>query len=292
MSDPPPLLRFDGRRLVDDADQEVVWPELAVLGSPVAHSSSPRLHAAALAEIGVDHRYRAVQCEADGLRAALEDAHAGGVRGLNLTLPHKEAALAWCARVSSEAQEIGAANTLVRLDEGWMAHNTDARGLAMALQRALGAGLEAATRRVAVLGAGGAARAAVQCLRALGAREIRVVARRPERAAWSIARGAEVLAWRAESLEGVTLLLDATPLGLDPRDPLPLPLEGLRPGALVMDLVYGPAPSALLREASRLGLAHQDGSRMLVGQAALAFGMWYGGLPPVEAMARAVGLDW
>ena len=160
------VLRFDGARLADDRDRAVDWPALAVLGDPVAHSLSPRLHAAALAARGFEHEYRAVHVAAEALGAALDAMAASSVIGCNLTVPHKEAALDACAYVSDEAREIGATNTLVRREGAWRAHNTDARGLALALQSWQGRALASYLKRTAVIGAGGAARAAVVCLRA------------------------------------------------------------------------------------------------------------------------------
>lgn len=292
MSELAPPLRFENGRLRESGGGVAEWPELALLGQPVAHSLSPRLHAAALAEIGVEHRYRTVEVSEEDLEPLLDRACQADVRGLNVTLPHKRRALESSARVSDEAAQIGAANTLARCDEGWMAHNTDARGLSMALERMLGRRLTRAVRHSAVLGSGGAARAAVHCLRSLGARQIRLVCRRPEAGVWAEEAGTEVVAWRPESVAGATLVLNATPVGLDPSDPSPLSLEAVDFRAAVMDLSYASHPSGLLREAADRGLVHADGLAMLVGQAALAFGMWYGGLPPVGAMARAVGLRW
>lgn len=285
-------LHFESGRLWEKGGEAVDWSELALLGRPVTHSLSPRLHAAALAEIGVAHRYRAVEVADDELSACVEHARRAGVRGLNVTLPHKSRALQASARASDEAADIGAANTLVPCDGGWMAHNTDARGLAMALERMLGRRLGRALGCAVVLGSGGAARGAVYCLRSLGAREIRLVCRRAESGVWAEEAGTRVLPWRPESLAEATLLLNATPVGLDPADPSPLPLETVDAQAAVMDLSYASHPSGLLREAADRGLVHADGLAMLVGQAALAFGMWYGGLPPVAVMARAVGLRW
>lgn len=287
------VLRFDGDGLFDGAGRRTEeWPALAVLGDPVAHSSSPRLHAAALAARGLDHRYRAIHVEAFHLAAALDAAGAADVIGLNLTVPHKEAAFALCDRTSDEAREIGAVNTLVRRANAWTGHNTDARGLALALQSWRGRALGRSTERVAVIGAGGAARAAVVCARALGARRIDVYARRVERAAWAESAGATARTLDASTELRATLVLQCTPLGLDPdHDPSPVRLDGLDPGAIACDLTYADRPSAFLREAAARGIEAIDGRRMLVGQAALAFSMWFGAQPPLAVMGRVFDLD-
>lgn len=286
------MLVFARGRLTDATGAPAEWPDLAVLGDPVAHSASPRLHATALRARGLDHEYAAIRVSADELGACLEAAGHHGVLGLNLTVPHKEHGLELCDHVSDEAREIGAANTLVRRRERWYAHNTDARGLALALQSWRGRRLGAVLEHVVVVGSGGAARAAVVCARALGARRIRVLARHPERADWAASMGAVVEALPERAPATATLVLQCTPLGLDPgHDPSPLSLEAVASTAAAVDLTYADRPSAFLREADARGIDAIDGRRMLVAQAALAFSMWFGAQPPVEAMGRVFDLD-
>jgi shikimate dehydrogenase len=273
-----------------DADgSERQWPELAVLGDPVAHSLSPRLHAAALEARGIDARYEAIRVSRAELAAALESAQSAAVRGLNLTLPLKECALPLVRRCTDEVERIGAANTLALRRGIWTAHNTDARGLAMALERGLGGGLSRALRRCIVIGSGGSARAAVVALEGLGAGSVEVSARNPSRAAWASDLGVGVRALDHVDPAGSTLIVNCTPLGLDPDDPPPIAVNRLDRGTYVLDLTYGASPSALLRASSGNG---QDGRAMLVAQAALAFSVWYGELPPLAEMAAAIGLQW
>ena len=194
---------------------------------------------------------------------------------------------------SEEVDRIGAGNTLARRRDRFHLHNTDARGLALALQRWRGRSLDAALEHVVTIGAGGAARAAVACVEALGARRIVVAARRPEAADWARRRGHEACPLVPEVLAGATLLLQCTPLGLQPDvDPAPVVLDDLDSRALACDLTYADRPSAFLRGARERGAETLDGLPMLIGQAALAFSMWYGAQPPLEAMARAVGRSW
>jgi shikimate dehydrogenase len=276
-------------RLRGPDGHEVAWPELAVLGDPVSHSLSPQLHGAALAERGIDAAYGAIRVAADDLAAALGAAHAAGVRGLNLTLPLKEVALRCVSRATDECARVGAANTLVRRPEGWMAHNTDARGMAMALERELRGGLSAQLSSCVVLGSGGSARAALVALESLGARAVTVAARNLAGAAWAEGFGAKAEDVAEVDAGGFSLIVNCTPLGLDPEDPPPVPPDRIRPDAYVLDLTYAARPSRLLRESAAPG---QDGRAMLVAQAALAFSIWYGALPPLDRMAESIGLRW
>ena len=283
------MLSFRDGRLVDADGAQVTWPALAVLGDPVAHSLSPRLHAAALAARGLPHRYEAIEVNADVLDVALDTAREQGTIGLNLTLPHKESALALCGYVSDEAREIGAVNTLVRRRDVWHGHNTDARGLALALQTWRGRALGRSLSHAVVIGAGGAARAAVVCVRGLGVRRVTVAARTPARAAWAEDAGAAVVALEAAPLASCSIVLQCTPLGLDPvADPSPVDLSALATDAIAVDLTYADRPSAFLRQASTRGVPCIDGRPMLVAQAALAFSMWFGAQPPMEAMHAAL----
>lgn len=265
------------------------WPALAVLGDPVAHSLSPRLHAAALRVRGIESRYEAIRVERSELGSALQAAARAGVRGLNLTLPLKQDVLDLVGRRTEECTRIGAANTLVLRHGEWMAHNTDARGLAMALERDLGSGLGGQLRRCLIVGAGGAARAAAHALQALGARGLDVVARDPARVGWADDFGARVVAPGAAELSSQSLIVNCTPLGLEPDDLPPVDVSRIDPSAYVLDLTYGDERSALLASFSGRG---QDGRAMLVAQAALAFSVWYGALPPLSEMAAAIGMDW
>lgn len=286
------MLSYRNGELQDSTPQAVAWPKLAVLGHPIEHSLSPTMHAAALTAAGLTARYEAVDVEADSLGLALGAAFEAGVHGLNVTLPHKSAALQHVVRSSEEVDRIGASNTLLRSDKGWVAHNTDARGFASALQRWLGRELGAALADVYVLGAGGAARAVLESLSALGARRTHVVARSPERANWVIERGIEWIAWDEARFDTATLVVQATSVGVRENDPNPIDGRSLRSSTCAMDLCYGDARTAFLRDAQASGCRVEDGFRMLVAQGALAFTMWYGGEVPLAPMARALGRDW
>jgi shikimate dehydrogenase len=250
------------------------WPTLALLGDPVAHSSSPAIHERALRALGIPASYRAVQISAQELGVGIEASWHAGARGLQLTLPHKRAVLEYCAAQSAEVARLGAANTLRRTPGGWEAHNTDLPGLVRALRESFPE--EPWKGECAVVGAGGAARACLAALEELGSGRCRVFARDPGRALWVEEFGALPLPLADAELEDLDLLLQATPLGLEPEDPSPIDPSRLRLGCAVMDLCYGDSPPRLLREHAPRGPV-ADGRAMLMAQAEIAFGIWFPG---------------
>lgn len=280
---------FRDGRLAGPEGQTRDWPTLAVLGDPVQHSLSPLLHAAALSARGIDAEYLAIRVRRDDLADALSSALEAGVRGLNLTVPLKEEGLRLVTRAADECRRIGATNTLVARSGKWAAHNTDARGLAMALERDLGAGLPRQVRDCLLLGSGGSARAAVTALEGLGAGRITVAARSIERAEWCAEFGVTVVPFESLDASRVSLVVNCTPVGLDPEELAPIDVARIGTEAYVLDLTYGERPSRLLEEFPGRS---QDGRAMLVAQAALAFSVWYGALPPIPDMAAAIGMDW
>lgn len=288
-SDP---LRFEGGSLLDSRGRAAAWPRFGVIGDPIAHSLSPRLHGAALAARGISHEYGAIRVSDADLEEFLGAAWRAGARGLNVTAPHKSAVVAACGRRSEEVESIGAANTLIARPDGWQGHNTDARGLSLALERLAGRDLVRHLGRGVIIGAGGAARAAAYSLGSLGARELFVLARDPARARWVRTHHQGTATDDPSVLRRAGVVVHCTPLGWNPEDPIPLDPSYLEPGCLVADLVYADAPTRLLTEATRRGCLVMDGLPMLVAQAALAFAMWHGASAPLEVMAESVGLRW
>jgi shikimate dehydrogenase len=259
----------------------------AVLGHPVEHSRSPAIHNAAYAALGIDAVYVAIDVEPAGLAAALDGVVALGFMGVNVTVPHKGAALARCAEIDAVARQVGAVNTIVVRGGRRHGFNTDVHGFRRSVEAAMGA----APREAVVLGSGGAARAVVLALAQLGA-TTRVVARTVERARPLLGLGArEVAPWTGEALArafaDADLVVDTTSAGLaeDPM-PAPPPLERLPDAALVATLVYHREP-ALLAAARARGLRVMDGAAMLVYQAARAFELMTGREPPVDVMFAA-----
>jgi shikimate dehydrogenase len=281
----PEALLFAKGALWGPDESERSWPLLALLGDPVAHSLSPLLHEAALSAAKIEGSYRCVRVSATDLSICLDAARAASVAGLNVTLPHKERALQLCAKQSPLAARVGAANTLVPLSEGWEAHNTDVGGLQDALRQQFAQ--QEWSRECAIVGAGGAARAAVVALQELGATRIRVLARDLARASWVERLGVSVEALADAPLQSLSLLIQATPLGLLPQDPSPIDPQRLPAGCALMDLCYGAAPSRLLRAHRGRGPV-ADGRSMLCAQAQRAFRLWFPGSRPEASMLNAL----
>ncbi len=260
-----------------------------VAGWPVRHSLSPLIHAAWLADAGVDGAYVPFAVPPGRFAAFVEGLRGGAVRGLNVTLPHKEAAFALADRRSGAAEAAGAANLLLFEPDGSVAaDNTDGAGLVGALEAA-----DALRGPALVLGAGGAARGAVAALLLRGM-EVRVANRTRARAE-ALADGLPALrafGWEAldAAADGAALVVNATRAGLEGDGAIPLPWDRLAPGAAAMDMVYAPLRTPFLRAAEARGLATVDGLAMLLGQARPSFAAFYGVQPPAEVDVRALCL--
>jgi shikimate dehydrogenase len=257
---------------------------LAVLGDPIEHSRSPAMHEAALRVLGLPHHYLAFRVREEGLGAALLGARAMGFLGLNLTVPHKQAALRFVDARSPEAERIGAINTVRFTDFGLVGHNTDAAGFARALAE-LRSEPGPLSRRAVVLGGGGAARAVVDALLHVPhPPEIAWVSRDPTRLpAW----GVEVCTWEALRLGDADLLVNATTVGMrhgPDSFPVALPISELGPDAGVIDLVYPRRSGGLLDDAAAAGFPGQDGLPMLLWQGVAALELWLERTLPVEAI--------
>jgi shikimate dehydrogenase len=259
-------------------------PRLAVIGHPVAHSRSPAMQNAALAELGLgeEWRYEAVDVAPEGLEARVRAMAAEGFAGANVTVPHKQAALALADAPSEVAQEIGAANTLSFAGGEIRAHNTDADGFLAALPALPRGG------RALVLGAGGAARAVVWALNREGV-QVEVWNRTASRAAEICAElgGTPVAAPDQGSYE---LVVNTSAAGLGGEDPfadLPLDAAGFTARQTAVDMVYGAAPSPLLAAAEAAGAKVVDGIEILVRQGALSLRIWTDREPPLDTMRAA-----
>lgn len=267
-----------------------------LLGRPVSHSLSPAMHNAAFDALELDARYLAFEVRPEDLPAALAGARVLGVRGLNVTVPHKEAALRLADEAEPSAALIGAANTLVPIPAGWRAHNTDAEGFLHAVDADLG--WSPRGRRCVILGAGGAARAAAVALARERPQEIILANRNGERARRLAGDLSETLgaglraidvASVPEVLAGEDLLVSATPLGLDPQAVWPWDLSRVRRGVRFYDMAYRREGETSLVEAARAqGFRAASGRSMLLRQGALAFSLWTGETAPVEIMLSAL----
>ncbi len=266
-----------------------------IMGRPVRHSLSPILHNAWLAAAGIDGVYVPFSPTAESFAAFVEGLRGGTVRGLNVTIPFKEAALSAADRASARALRAGAANILLFDEDGAVsADNTDGVGLldAMAAQ-APGRDLTAAP--VVVLGGGGAASGAVAALLDAGAPQVRIVNRtraKAERIKARLGGRVTVFGWdqivRANAGAGV--LVNATSLGLEGHNPPLMALEGLPPSAVVMDMVYKPLATGLLTQARAAGHPVVDGLEMLIRQAIPSFEAFFGQPPPPAVDVRALVL--
>lgn len=275
---------------------------VALLGDPVSHSLSPRMHAAAFAACGLRWAYVALRVRAGDLRDAVAGLRALGFAGANLTIPHKVAALELTDELDPSARRCGAVNTLVFTeDRKVVGYNTDMAGFLMALAEV---GFTPSGKRAAVLGAGGGARAACAGLGQAGAERVRVLSRGLKAAGELCetmrrefpATRFEALPLQEEqlryALQEADLVVNATPVGMQPEEDyslVPSP-RWLRSEAVVLDMVYNPPRTRLLALAEEAGARAVGGLSMLVYQGAEAFRLWTGRPAPVDAMKRAVGL--
>jgi shikimate dehydrogenase len=270
---------------------------VALLGHPVGHSLSPAMQNAAFATAGLDLVYLAFDVPPERLGPAVAGLRALGAVGANVTVPHKQTILPLIDALHPLAERVGAVNTIVNEGGRLVGYNTDVGGFSDALRRAWGRNARGAS--CLLLGAGGAARAVVAALAAEGPHAVYVYNRTAVRAA-ELCRAAS--GWGATTCRPVTadslhdlapsldLIVNATSLGLDPAvKQSPLPADILSDRHLVLDLVYGPRPTPLIRQAGRRGAAAFDGREMLVGQAARAFELWTGGIAPLDAIRAEAG---
>ncbi len=264
-----------------------------LMGWPVSHSRSPDIHNHWIAQHGLRGSYVLLPVAPDNLAQALRALPILGISGCNLTIPHKVAAMALVDHVDPVARRIGAINTVVVQPDGSLAgRNTDAYGYLESLL-AEAPDWRPESGPATVIGAGGAARAVIVALADKGVREIRVCNRSPDRAL-ALARelGAPVVAvpWaqRHDALAGVALLVNTTSQGMGDQPPLDLSLDLLPAQALVSDLVYVPLRTPLLLAAQARGNRTVGGLGMLLHQARPAFESWFGVMPQVTPLLRAL----
>lgn len=258
-----------------------------VIGWPIAHSLSPAMHNAGYSALGLDWVYVPIAVPPDRLATAIPGLAASGFAGLNVTIPHKEEALALSSSASDVARNIGAANTLIPDgDGGFSADNTDAVGFERAVEEVAPGALDGAD--ALLLGAGGSAQAVAWALRKRGCR-VTVANRTPERAQ---GLGAVIPFEREavdEAASSASIVVNATSLGMSADGPPPeLPLASIAPGSVVVDLVYSPGGTPWLRAAQVAGAIAVDGRGMLLHQGAASFSIWTGELAPLEAMRAAL----
>jgi shikimate dehydrogenase len=258
---------------------------------PVAHSRSPRLHGFWLEQHGIDGAYVPLPVRPDDFAAALRALAALDFRGVNVTLPHKRAALETCDDLDAHARRIGAVNTVVMRERHLLGSNTDAVGFLENL-REQAPDWHAEAGAAVVLGAGGAARAVLVALLDAGVPGIRLVnrtARKAEALAEEFGGPIEVGSWGdwRGVLDGSALLVNTTSLGMEGQPSLELDLDALPRRAVVYDIVYQPLETGLLAAARRRGHTVVDGLGMLLHQARPGFEAWFGVRPEVTGALRA-----
>ena len=267
-----------------------------IVGDPVEHSLSPLMHNAAFKALGLDYAYVPFRVARGAIDAAAGAVKHMGIRGLNVTVPHKVDIMSHLDWIDPFALRVGAVNTIVN-DEGRLSgYNTDASGFVRGLDAF---GIDLRDARVMVLGAGGAARAVVFSLLDRGAR-VTILNRNPQRAAAlagdvSVAAGLQIAhgeltdSTLKKELSACSLLVNATSLGMYPwADESPCPRRYLRTDLVVCDIVYNPPMTLLLQDAASCGATVITGVEMLVQQGALAFELWTGVPAPVDVMRAAV----
>lgn len=263
-----------------------------VIGWPIAHSRSPRLHGFWLRTYAIAGRYVARAIPPDGFEEGIDGLRAEGFVGWNVTLPHKTAMAARVDRLDPLAARIGAVNTVVvEADGGLLGRNTDAFGFLQNLDTGA-PGWQAGDRPVCLLGAGGAARAMIVGLLERGVGGIRLSNRTRERVealAAEFGAAIEPVPWerRSEALDGCGLLVNSTSLGMQGQPALDLPLDALPSDAVVNDAVYTPLRTDLLVRAEAGGRRTVDGLGMLLYQAVPGFEAWFGRRPDVTPALRA-----
>jgi len=272
---------------------------LGVIGYPIAHSLSPVMHNAALAHLDANYVYLPFAVHPEALEPAIQGFAAIGVRGFNITIPHKQAILPYLTEVSEVAQAVGAVNTVWRNETGWSGTNTDVVGFLAPLQAIA---RDWSQTQVVVLGCGGAARAVVAGCAQLGCQSIMVIGRDAAKlavfhASWQNSELGDRLSvdtWEQlpNRLNTAHLLVNTTPVGMHPQtDATPLTNEEialLPASSIVYDLIYTPNPTQLLKLATERGLVAIDGLEMLVQQGATALQIWLQQEVPVDVMRQAL----
>ncbi len=287
MDRPHTLLDIDGTTVV-----------VGVMAWPTTHTLSPPMHNAAFQELGMNWVYVPYEVHPQDVEKAVAGIKALGIRGMNVTIPHKEAVAGLMDELSEEAQALGAVNTIDNVDGKLVGYNTDGAGFVRSLREA-GEAIEG--KRVALLGAGGAARAvALACARQApaGLSIINRTLSRAEELAELLRRYCRPPHLEVHPLDATAqqvvadadILVNTTPVGMYPRADVPpvVPAEWLHPGQVVYDLIYNPRQTTLLQAARRAGCRTIDGTGMLVHQGAIAFERWTGRKAPVEVMRKAL----
>ena len=268
-------------------------PLAGVIGAPIAHSKSPKLHAHWLYKTDLPGHYVPLHIEPSDLEQTLKTLPKLGFVGLNVTVPHKEEVMRYVDVVTDRATLIGAANTLIFRPDGKIkADNTDGFGFIRNLTTGA-PNWNPDAGPALVLGSGGAARAVIAALLEAGVREILLTNRtraRAENLKDIFGPKVKIIDWidAGNAIDDAALLVNTTSLGMQGKPELRVPLDGLKRDTVVTDLVYAPLKTGLLSVAEEMGCLTVDGLGMLIHQAAPGFQHWFGARPPIDDATRAV----
>lgn len=271
---------------------------VGVIGCPIAHSLSPPMHNAAFRKLGMDWAYLAFRVEPEDVAEAIRGIVALNMAGINVTIPHKQAAAELVDEVDDAAQALGSVNTIHNVEGALKGYSTDGPGFVRSVEET---GASLAGKAVVLVGSGGSARAVAHALAKAEVSKLTIAARRPFKAeevasmvAEHTGKSVEVADLNApaarEAVEAAEVVIDSTSVGMYPNadcDPV-VPGAWLRAGQLVCDLTYNPRDTPLLKAACSAGTEVLDGTGMLVHQGAIAFEIWTGRTAPVATMREAL----
>lgn len=263
-----------------------------VIGFPVEHSLSPRIHLAAAKAVGINLAYEAIPVMANEVGAAISAMRDEPIRGYSVTMPHKETVIEFLDELTPSATALGAVNHITNTN-GWLTgNNTDGNGFVLGLEHSAKTSVRGKT--CGVIGSGGAARAIIEACARHGAKEVVVVARSAERAQTAaLLAGDSGRTGDGDALGRCDVVVNATPIGMahtESAGQLPCDVEALSPTAVVIDIVYNPLETPLLTAVAGRGMVGVNGLSMLVGQAAEQFSAWTGVPAPLREMFASVSL--
>ena len=262
----------------------------AVIGDPVLHSLSPTIYNAAFEHDQINWSYSAVNITSEQVSDALEEMRQSEVGGLSVTMPHKEIVANLVDETTRHAERLGAVNCVSKNGSTLVGHNTDGEGFIKAIEAETKERAEG--KSYLVIGAGGAAKAVTLALGEAGASEVIVSSRNASKSRKASSLAGQV--GRSGSLseaEGVDVIINATPIGMrgaGNEDQLPLPVEAMHKGQIIVDLIYHPLQTEFLKNASRIGARTMNGIGMLIHQAALQYTLWTNKEAPLDVMQDAV----
>lgn len=270
---------------------------LGIIGDPVFHSLSPLMHNAALAHLGLPFIYMPFPVKPEELDDFLKSLHSRKIAGFNVTIPHKQAVIPYLDSLSREARLIGAVNTVVKKGKKWIGYNTDGAGFIQSLCQ--DEKYELHNKHVLLLGAGGAARAIAVALGLEETREVMIFNRTAKKAfdlASELGKKFRKTIFNAAPLDPpdlshwrvADLVINATSVGMKEAQNIKLPLSQLPPKACVVDIVYTPLETPLLKKAKKKGLITHPGWGMLLHQGLLSFELWTGKKAPYEVMKKVL----